>query len=78
MVPPRSQSSTTRARHCGWWSSWLRSSGTCSASSRRPGQHHLTLSATELAYRPLHALLFAYWLAIGWVLAYEPMRRHGR
>ena len=32
----------------------------------------------ELAYRPLHALLFAYWLAIGWVLAYEPMRRHGR
>ena len=73
MVPPRSQSSTTRARHCG-----LRSSGTCSASSRRPGQHHLTLSATELAYRPLHALLFAYWLAIGWVLAYEPMRRHGR
>ena len=43
-----------------------------------PGQHHLTLSAIELAYRPLHALLFAYWLAIGWVLANEPMRRHGR
>lgn len=42
-----------------------------------PGHHHLTLSALELAYRPLHAVLFAYWLAFGWVLAYEPVRRHG-
>jgi len=43
-----------------------------------PDQHHLTLSAIELAYRPLHALLFACWLAIGCVLAYEPIRRKGR
>ena len=43
-----------------------------------PEQHHLTLSAMELAYRPLHALMFACWLAIGWVLAYEPIRRTGR
>jgi len=42
-----------------------------------PNRHHLTLSAMELAYRPLHALLFACWLAIGWVLASEPTRRHG-
>ncbi len=43
-----------------------------------PDQHHLTLSAIELAYRPLHALMFACWLAIGWVLAYEPIRQTGR
>ncbi|MGO9334874.1 MAG: hypothetical protein ACLQCU_12655 [Acidimicrobiales bacterium] len=43
-----------------------------------PGQHHLTLSALALAYRPLHALLFACWLAIGWVLASKPMLRQGR
>jgi hypothetical protein len=43
-----------------------------------PDQHHLTLSAIELAYRPLHALLFACWLAIGWVLACEPTRGRGR
>jgi len=43
-----------------------------------PDQHHLTLSAMELAYRPFRALLFACWLAIGWVLAREPIRRHGR
>ena len=42
-----------------------------------PHQHHLTLSAIELAYRPLHALMFACWLAIGWVLGYEPIRRKG-
>jgi len=40
-----------------------------------PDQHHLTLSAIELAYRPLRALIFACWLAVGWVLSYEPMRR---
>jgi len=43
-----------------------------------PNEHHLTLSAIELAYRPLHAVLFAYWLAFGWVLAHEPVRRHAR
>jgi hypothetical protein len=43
-----------------------------------PDRHHLTLSAMELAYRPLHALMFACWLGIGWVLAREPLRRHGR
>ena len=43
-----------------------------------PHQHHLTLSAIELAYRPFHALLFACWLAIGWVLAYGPIGRKGR
>ena len=43
-----------------------------------PGQHHLTLSAIALAYRSLHALLFACWLAIGWVLASKPMLRQGR
>jgi len=43
-----------------------------------PGRHHLTLSALALAYRPLHALLFACWLAIGWVLASKPMLRQGR
>jgi hypothetical protein len=43
-----------------------------------PDQHHLTLSAIELAYRPLHAVMFACWLAIGWVLAYEPGRQTGR
>jgi len=42
-----------------------------------PDRHHLTLSAMELAYRPLHALVFACWLAVGWVLASEPMRRRG-
>ncbi len=42
-----------------------------------PDRHHLTLSAMELAYRPLHALVFSCWLAIGWLLAYEPVRRHG-
>lgn len=43
-----------------------------------PDRHHLTLSAMELAYRPLHAVMFACWLAIGWVLANEPIRRHRR
>jgi hypothetical protein len=43
-----------------------------------PHQHHLTLSAIELAYRPFHALLFACWLAIGWVLVYQPVRRRRR
>jgi hypothetical protein len=40
-----------------------------------PGRPHLTLSATELAYRPLHALLFATWLALGWLLARTPLHR---
>ena len=43
-----------------------------------PGVPHLTLSATEVAYRPLHALLFATWLAVGWVLVVTPARRHRR
>jgi hypothetical protein len=44
-----------------------------------PGdQHHLTLSAMELAYQALHALLFAYWLAIGFVLARMPLGRPRR
>jgi hypothetical protein len=34
-----------------------------------PNRHHLTLSAIEMAYRPLHGLLFALWLGVGWVLA---------
>jgi len=29
----------------------------------------------ELAYRALHAVLFAYWLAFGWMLTGEPVRR---
>jgi len=40
-----------------------------------PGQNHLTLSALELAYRPLHSLMFVYWLFAGWVLAATPLRR---
>lgn len=43
-----------------------------------PDRHHLTLSAIELAYRPLHAALFACWLAIGWVLARTPVARRRR
>jgi len=39
-----------------------------------PGRHHLTLSATELAERPFHAVLFALWLAVGWTLASAPLR----
>ncbi len=38
-------------------------------------QHHLTLSAMALAYQPLHALLFAYWLAAGFLLTRAPLRR---
>lgn len=41
-------------------------------------QHHLTLSALELAYRPLHALLFALWLYGGWLLASLPVARRPR
>ncbi len=41
-----------------------------------PDRHHLTLSALELAYRPLHALVFALWMGIGWVLASTPLRRN--
>lgn len=41
-------------------------------------QHHLTLSALELAYRPLHALLFAFWLYGGWLLASSPLKRKPR
>ncbi len=40
-----------------------------------PGRPHLTLSAIELDYRPLHALLFAYWLVPGWMLAVSPLHR---
>ncbi len=43
-----------------------------------PDRHHLTLSALELAERPLHALVFALWLLIGWVLASTPMRARAR
>ncbi len=39
---------------------------------------HLTLSALELAYRPFHAVLFALWLLIGWLLASTPLRRRQR
>lgn len=40
-----------------------------------PNRNHLTLSALELAYRPLHSLMFVYWLFAGWVLASTPLRR---
>ncbi len=40
-----------------------------------PDKNHLTLSALELAYRPLHSLMFVYWLFAGWVLASTPLRR---
>ena len=40
-----------------------------------PDQAHLTLSAIELDYPPLHGLLYASWLAIGWLLARQPLRR---
>jgi hypothetical protein len=40
-----------------------------------PGRHHLTLSAIELAYRPLHGLLFALWLGMGWILASRSLDR---
>ncbi|MCL4422520.1 MAG: hypothetical protein M1115_05025 [Actinobacteria bacterium] len=40
-----------------------------------PNEHHLTLSALELAYRPLHAVLFALWLGLGWALAAVPLNR---
>ncbi|HWD07751.1 MAG TPA: hypothetical protein VHA57_01530 [Actinomycetota bacterium] len=43
-----------------------------------PGRHHLTLSATELADRPLHAVLFALWLAVGTTLAATPLRPRRR
>ncbi|MGH2718756.1 MAG: hypothetical protein ACRDJU_09275 [Actinomycetota bacterium] len=39
-----------------------------------PSRHHVTLSATELAERPFHAVLFAVWLAVGWTLASAPLR----
>ncbi len=40
-----------------------------------PNRNHLTLSALELAYRPLHSLMFVSWLFAGWVLASTPLRR---
>jgi hypothetical protein len=43
-----------------------------------PDRHHLTLSALELAERPFHALVFALWLLVGWVLATTPLRRRPR
>lgn len=43
-----------------------------------PGRPHVTLSATELAERPFHAVLFALWLAIGWTLASTPLRNQRR
>lgn len=43
-----------------------------------PDRHHLTLSALSLAYQAFHAVVFAFWVAIGAVLVAAPLRHRGR
>ncbi len=78
---PGPGATTGRIRGWGWaWVGVVVVAGTWDvlALLTPPDRHHLTLSALELAERPFHALVFALWLLVGWVLATTPLRRRPR